>query len=98
MANLALYETSERPRSYGQLPTGPEGLSMRPPEVFLHRAAECERMAKFTHDSDSKVSWRRLAERWHRCAKVEISANSEAARHRSEPDRHRHPAPPWMHH
>jgi hypothetical protein len=98
LANLAFYETSERPRSYGPLPAGPEGLLMRSPEVFLHRAAECERMAKFTHDSDSRVSWKRLAERWHRCAKVDISANSEAARHRGEPDRHRHPDPPWMHH
>jgi hypothetical protein len=39
-----------------------------PPDNFLRQAAECERMAKFARDPESKVTWRRMAERWLRCA------------------------------
>jgi hypothetical protein len=35
---------------------------------FLRFAAECEVMAKLASDRDSKVTWRRLAQRWLRCA------------------------------
>jgi hypothetical protein len=71
---------------------------MHPPdEVFLNRAAECERIAESTRDSGSKASWRRMAERWHRCAEVATSASLAAAHHGSEPNRHRKPAPGWAH-
>ena len=67
---------------------------MNPPdEVFLKRAAECEHMAELTRDPESKFTWRRMAERWHRCAKVAASASLAAAHHSSEPSRHRKPAP-----
>jgi hypothetical protein len=65
-----------------------------PDRVFLKRAAECERMAELTRDPESKFVWRRMADRWHRCAKVVASA---AAAHRAdEPKRDRKaaPAPP----
>jgi hypothetical protein len=47
-------------------------------KIFLRRAAECERMAELTRDPESKFTWRRMADRWHRCAKVAVSANSAA--------------------
>ena len=39
-----------------------------PPDKFLSQAAECERMAKFARDPESKVIWRRMGERWRQCA------------------------------
>lgn len=71
---------------------------MHPPEIFLHRAAECESMAKVASDPDSKSTWKRMAQRWHRCAELEISASLAAAHHCSEPNRHRKPDPAWSHH
>ena len=72
---------------------------MNPPdEAFLKRAAECELMAKFTRDPESKFTWTRMAGRWHRCATVAASASSLAAHHNSEPNKHRKPAPGWAHH
>ena len=69
---------------------------MDTPDVFLHRAAECESMAKFTHDPGNKATWTLMAERWHRCAQVEIRATLAAAQHPSV--RHRKPDPSWMRH
>ena len=37
-------------------------------ERFLKFAAECELMAKFTPSRANKTVWRRMAERWIRCA------------------------------
>ena len=65
---------------------------MPPDEVFLRRAAECKRMAEFSRDLQSKATWRRMAERWHRCADIATSV----AQHDSK--RHRKPAPGWAHH
>ncbi len=66
---------------------------MHLPDEFMKRAAECERMAKFTRDPESRTTWRHLAERWNRCAKLAmaVTASSEATRHRK-------PAPGWAHH
>jgi hypothetical protein len=61
-----------------------------PDRVFLKRAAECERMAELTRDPESKFTWRRMADRWHRCAKVAVSANSAAA---SDPELRTAPKP-----
>jgi hypothetical protein len=72
---------------------------MNPPdEVFLKRAAECERMAELTRDPQSRFTWRRMAERWHRCAKVAANASSAAAHHGSEQNRHGKPAHGWTNH
>lgn len=68
---------------------------MHPTEEFLKRAAECERMAEFTREPGSKATWRRMAERWHRCAEV-ASASLATAHHGS--NRHRKPAPGWATH
>ena len=70
---------------------------MHPPEVFLERAAECERMAKFTRDPGSKATWTRMAERWHLCANVAAS-DLAAAHHGNETNRQRKPAPSWARH
>jgi hypothetical protein len=39
-------------------------------EEFLRHAADCERMAKFTHDHQNKSVWSGMAERWVRCAEL----------------------------
>lgn len=31
---------------------------------FLRHAEECERMARFTRDAESKAMWSRMAQRW----------------------------------
>jgi hypothetical protein len=67
-------------------------------EEFLKRAAECERMVKFVPDHQSKDAWRRMAERWHRCAKVATNANVAAAAAPHGSYRHRKPSPGWAHH
>jgi hypothetical protein len=41
---------------------------MNPPDEFLKHAADCEQMAKFARDAESKATWKRMAERWHRGA------------------------------
>jgi hypothetical protein len=41
---------------------------MIPSEEFLRHAAECEYMARFSHDPTSRIVWSRMAERWARCA------------------------------
>jgi hypothetical protein len=69
---------------------------MHAPEVFLHRAAECESMAKFTRDPKSKATWTRMAERWHRCAEVETRAILAAA-HRDSAQQRKSP-PGWGRH
>jgi hypothetical protein len=51
-----------------------------PSEEFLRHAAECESMAKFSHDPGSKAVWRGMAERWMRCAELAKVHGSIAAR------------------
>jgi hypothetical protein len=59
----------------------PEG-TMHEPNSFLTRAKECEAMAEFVREPDSKAVWTRMAERWHRCAEREthrpLAARTEA--------------------
>lgn len=55
---------------------------MHEPNSFLTRAKECEAMAEFVREPDSKAVWTRMAERWHRCAEREthrpLAARTEA--------------------
>jgi hypothetical protein len=53
---------------------------MNPPDEFLKHATDCEQMAKFTRDPESKATWNRMAERWRRCAE-HFTSQSLAARH-----------------
>jgi hypothetical protein len=39
-------------------------------EVFIRHAAECEYMAKRSRDPQNREVWRRMAERWIRCAEL----------------------------
>jgi hypothetical protein len=48
---------------------------------FLKHAAECEEMARFTRDLESKATWQRMADRWRRCA--DVLAREDAARQRA---------------
>ena len=43
---------------------------MIPSEEFIRHAAECESMAEFSHDPENKKAWRRMADRWFRCAQL----------------------------
>jgi len=40
------------------------------PEDFLKHAAECRYMAKFSPDSENKLTWLGMADRWLRCAEL----------------------------
>ena len=41
---------------------------MNPSEEFLKHAADCQQMAKFTRDPQSRATWNRMAQRWIDCA------------------------------
>jgi hypothetical protein len=43
---------------------------MNPPDEFMRHAAECQLMAKFTRDPESRATWTHMAERWVRCAEL----------------------------
>jgi hypothetical protein len=60
---------------------------MTPSEKFQKLAAECEFMAKFTHDPQNKPIWRHMAERWLQCAKAAERLNGSA---HPPPQRERH--------
>jgi hypothetical protein len=70
--------------------------SMQTPDLFLHRAAECKAMAKIAREADSRAIWTRMAERWHRCAEVEMRAGLAAVQH--DGDQHRKLPPGWSRH
>jgi hypothetical protein len=50
---------------------------MNPSEEFRKHAVDCQQMAKFTRDPESKATWNRMAQRWIDCAerfKIETQA------------------------
>ncbi len=50
-------------------------------EKFLTHAGECQQMARFTRDLQSKAVWNRMADRW-----LALAVNEKARiRHRAEP-------------
>jgi hypothetical protein len=51
-------------------------------QEFLRHATECEEMARFTRDLESKATWRRMADRWRRCADV-VDRENAARRERA---------------
>jgi hypothetical protein len=67
---------------------------MNASEKFVRFAAECERMAKFTHTAENKAAWIRMAERWLRCAEL-YDRETSAAHHANLAKRHRTPAHSW---
>jgi hypothetical protein len=69
------------------------GGTMNPSDEFLKHAAECQKMAKFTRDPESKATWSRMAARWIDCAE-RFKSQREAA-HRSPPRRHRRMVEDW---
>jgi hypothetical protein len=68
---------------------------MNPSEEFMRHAAECESMAKFTRDPQSRATWSHMAERWVRCA--ELFDSQSAAAHHAPPRRHRRSDPEAAH-
>jgi hypothetical protein len=70
---------------------------MNPPEEFSKHAAECELMAKFARKPEDKETWRRMAERWLRCAEL-FTKESLAARDNMPAKRSRSPTLRWAHH
>jgi hypothetical protein len=67
---------------------------MNPSEKFIRFAAECELMAKFTHNPENKTVWTRMAERWLRCAQL-YDLESSAVQTASLAKRRRMPAHSW---
>ena len=63
------------------------GFLMNISAEFRKRAAECGRMAKTTPDPFDRGVWKRLAERWLRCADLVDSRSLTAQRH-APMDRH----------
>ena len=63
-----------------------------PAEEFRRHALQCRRMARDTHDLESKATWNRLADRWVRCAELEEghAPAREAAKYRKERPIYRH--------
>lgn len=60
-------------------------------EEFLRHAADCEHMAKFAHDRQSKAVWNGMAERWLRCAEVakkhsSVTHNGSKTKHHRRAD------------
>ena len=64
---------------------------MDPSEKFIRFAAECELMAKFTHDPENRTVWTRMAERWLRCARL-YDRESSMVQSSGAAKRHRMPA------
>jgi hypothetical protein len=65
---------------------------MTPSQQFLKFAADCESMARLTHDPRNEPVWRRLAERWVRCAewaeRESLAAqNAQFQRHKRKRDK-----------
>ena len=69
---------------------------MNPPDEFLKHAADCEQMAKFARDPESKATWNRMAERWRRCAEI-FTIQNLAAHHHMPTKRRQNAAPGWVH-
>ncbi len=59
------------------------GSPMNISAEFRKRAAECGRMAKTTPDPFDRGVWKRLAERWLRCAEL-VDNRSLSAQHHSD--------------
>ena len=67
---------------------------MNTSEKFVKFAAECEFMAKFSHIPENKALWKRMAERWLRCAEL-YDRQSSAAQYGNLAKRHRTSAHRW---
>jgi hypothetical protein len=65
-------------------------------ERFLRFAAECELMAKFTPSAENALTWRRMAERWIRCAEL-LERQSSLAHIAGSMKRRRKAEPSWVH-
>ena len=67
---------------------------MNPPDEFLKHAADCEQMAKFARDPESKATWNRMAVRWRQCAEKFTSESFMA--HHEMPAKRRQGAAAWL--
>jgi len=59
---------------------------MDPSEVFMRHAAECEYMAKCSRDKKNREVWRRMSERWIRCAELVQQHPLPSAKSRLHPN------------
>jgi hypothetical protein len=67
---------------------------MNTSEKFYRFAAECEFMAKLTHNPKNKTIWTNMAERWIRCAEL---FDRQTAQHDGSLKRHRKITHRWAH-
>ena len=73
-------------------PRRPVHHPMNPTEEFRRHAADCEHMAKFTRDRESRDTWNRMAQRWTECAERFQHARESIQR---PPPRYRKPPRGW---
>jgi hypothetical protein len=73
-----------------------KGYPMNTTEKFYRFAAECEFMAKLTHNPKNKTIWTHMAERWVRCAEL-FDRQSSVAEHDGSMKRHRKTTHHWAH-
>jgi hypothetical protein len=71
-------------------------VPLNPPDEFLKHAAECELMAKSARRAEDKETWRRMADRWLRCADT-FTKQSLAARDNAPNRRARTSGLRWAH-
>jgi hypothetical protein len=67
-----------------------EKRPMIPSEVFMRHAAECKFMARCSRDRENREVWKRMAERWARCAELATESKLPCAKiklHRKPPGR-----------
>ena len=69
---------------------------MNTAEKLYRFAAECEFMAKLTHNPKNKTIWTHMAERWIRCAEL-FDRQSSAAEPDGSTKRHRKTTHHWAH-
>jgi hypothetical protein len=52
-------------------------------EKFLNHAGECRRMARFTHDLETRAVWNRMADRWFALAENEKARSQQLSQIRA---------------
>ena len=61
-------------------------LHMNLTDEFHKHAADCEEMARLTHDSESRAAWRELAQRFRHVAERTVPLPSHASRRAASHD------------
>jgi hypothetical protein len=69
-------------------------IGMDTPAEFRKHAADCKKMVKVSGDRETKVAWKRMAERWLLCAKLAEDQDMVQLRRKEENRSKPHRRPP----